>query len=125
MAQTASTAASRNISVIHQILVISDIDMLEKSIYGHTELTIVATQPNETHIERISLNSKQCQIYCVSFNGSIETTNYEYCDPSLLRPCNQFRTNIGGLFKIEKPVNTVNAYSKHKYKTYALKYIYR
>ncbi len=97
-------------SVIHQILVISNIDFESESIYGFTELTLAPntvntlqsqsteTQPTTTTttttttsspdtFETISLNLKQCKVFCVCFNGIIEA-DYEYCDPSLVKPCN-------------------------------------
>ena len=90
----------RNVSVIHQILVISNIDFESESIYGFTELTLspnpvntVQSQSTENtsissdFYETVSLNLKQCKVFCVCFNGNIDT-DYEYCDPSLVKPCN-------------------------------------
>ena len=77
----------RNITVIHQILSIADIDFESECIYGYTELTIASAQP-DLEINTINLNCKQCKLYCVVFNGSVEAQTYEYCDPSLIKPCN-------------------------------------
>ncbi len=95
-----SNINKRNVSVIHQILVISNIDFENENIYGFTELSlapninnnnnvITSTAPttNELTFDTICLNLKQCKILYLCFNGSIET-EYEYCDPSLVKPCN-------------------------------------
>ena len=75
----------RNVAVVHQILVLSDDDFEAESIYGYTELTLAATTDSAA-LSTINLNCKQCQVFCVVFNGVHEVTDYEYCDPSLIKP---------------------------------------
>ena len=77
----------RNVKVIHQILSIADIDFENESIYGYTELTLVAEKQPDLNITTINLNCKQCKIFCIVFNGNHEVQDYEYCDPLLIKPC--------------------------------------
>jgi hypothetical protein len=78
----------RNVKVIHQILSLLDIDFENECLYGYTELTIVLEkQPQESSVNKINLNCKQCKLMCVVFNGVHEVHDFEYCDPYLMKPC--------------------------------------
>ncbi len=76
----------RSLKLTHQILSISDIDFENECLYGYTELTFVPLKPN-LEIKTIHLNCKQCKIFCVVFNGTIDVQDYEYADPLLVKPC--------------------------------------
>lgn len=63
----------------HQILSLTGISFERKTIIGFVELTIV---PTKDHLKSIRLNAKQCRIYRIVLNDTVEAT-FQYFDPFL------------------------------------------
>lgn len=64
---------------VHQIVSLTGINFSTRSIIGFVELTIL---PQKDNIRHVRLNAKQCRIYKVSLNASLEAP-FQYFDPTL------------------------------------------
>uniref|UniRef100_A0A0A9Y392 Transcription initiation factor TFIID subunit 2 n=3 Tax=Lygus hesperus TaxID=30085 RepID=A0A0A9Y392_LYGHE len=69
----------RPFKVAHQIVSLTGINFQRKSIIGCVEITIL---PLKDSLRTIKLNAKQCRIYRVSLNDTIEAP-FQYFDPFL------------------------------------------
>lgn len=71
--------SGRPIQLVHQIVSLTGINFSTRSIIGFVELTIL---PQKDNIRHVRLNAKQCRIYKVSLNASLEAP-FQYFDPTL------------------------------------------
>ncbi|XP_042243204.1 transcription initiation factor TFIID subunit 2-like isoform X2 [Homarus americanus] len=71
-------------STSHQILSLTGINFVRQTVIGFTELTLI---PSKDSIRYIWLNCKQCCVYRVTLNDTLEV-QFQYFDP-LLEVCQQ------------------------------------